>query len=80
MVILCETGEDVQVDGKDLVGAKLAGLLHRALLGGQRATLSEAFMRSGIFEGAIFDGADLSATDFGEADLKGTSRARRVKR
>jgi uncharacterized protein YjbI with pentapeptide repeats len=36
IIIRCETGDDVQVEGDTLVGANLARLnLHRALLEGQ---------------------------------------------
>ncbi|AGC43378.1 pentapeptide repeat-containing protein [Myxococcus stipitatus DSM 14675] len=64
MVIRCETGDDLQVDGDSLVGARLAGCnLHRALLGGQdlrRANLSGANLRSAWLEGANLEEASLS--------------------
>lgn len=60
MIIRCETGEHVQIDAEDLVGATLAGLnLHRALLERrdlQRADLSGTDLRSARLEGANLAG------------------------
>src|SRR5438132_1471955 len=64
IVIRCETGEEVQVEGDDLVGAKLAGLdLHRALLERRdlrQADLIGADLRSAWLEGANLQEANLS--------------------
>jgi hypothetical protein len=64
IVIRCETGDDVVVDGDTLVGADLSGRnLHRALLDGQMlrgADLSNTELRSAWLEGATLEGANLS--------------------